>query len=86
MSESGLRGFDVLNYYGVVVAKGTPGAIVAKLNTTINKIAAMPDVVERFARDAVEARPGTPAQLGQFVAADYDAWRAMVRAQNLKIE
>ena len=86
MSESGLRGFDVLNYYGIVVAKGTPPPIVSKLNATLNRIAVMPEVLDRFARDAVQARPGTPAQLGQFIAADYESWRAMVKAQNLRIE
>ena len=86
MSESGLNGFDVLNYYGIVAPAGTPAAIVGKLNATLNRIVAMPDMVERFARDAVDATPGTPAQLAQFIASDYEAWRAMVKAQNLKIE
>jgi tripartite-type tricarboxylate transporter receptor subunit TctC len=86
MSESGLAGFDVLNYYGVVAPAGTPPQVVARLNATINHIAAMPDVVERFAQDAVEAKTGAPSDLAKFVAADYEAWRAMVKAQNLVIE
>ena len=49
-----------------------------RLNTAINRIIAMPDIVERFARDAVEATPGTPEQLAKFVAADYEAWRLLI--------
>jgi len=86
MSESGLNGFDVLNYYGIVAPAGTPLTVVIRLNATLNRIVAMPDMVERFARDAVDPTPGTPAQLAQFIANDYEAWRAMVKAQNLKIE
>ncbi len=86
MSESGLNGFDVLNYYGIVAPAGTPLTVVNRLNATLNRIVAMPDMVERFARDAVDPTPGTPAQLAQFIASDYEAWRAMVKAQNLKIE
>jgi tripartite-type tricarboxylate transporter receptor subunit TctC len=86
MGESGLRGFDVLNYYGIVGPAGLPPAVVARLNAAINRIVALPDVVERFARDAIDAAPGTPAQLAQFIAADYAAWLAMVKEQNLRIE
>ncbi len=86
MAESGLRGFDVLNYFGIVAPAGTPAAIIAKLNAELHRIVANADVVKRFASDALEAAAGTPAQLGQFIAADFESWRSMVKAQNLKIE
>jgi tripartite-type tricarboxylate transporter receptor subunit TctC len=86
MSESGLNGFDVLNYFAISAPAGTPPAIVNTLNAAINKIVTMPDVLARFKVDAVDAAPGTPAQLGQFIEADYRAWVNVVKTQNLKID
>ena len=86
MSESGLPGFDVMNFFALAAPKGTPAAVIDKLNTALNKVVLLPDVVSRFKTDAVEAKPGTPAQLGQFLEADYLAWRKVVKSQNLQIE
>ena len=86
MSESGLKGFDVLNYFAISAPAGTPPAVVNTLNAAINKIVAMPDVLARFKADAVDPAPGTPAQLGQFIEADYRAWVNVVKTQNLKID
>jgi tripartite-type tricarboxylate transporter receptor subunit TctC len=86
MAESGLRGFDVLNYFGIVAPAGTPQGVVARLNAELHRIVAQADVVKRFVGDALEAAVGTPAQLGQFIAADYEAWHAMVKTQNLQVQ
>ena len=86
MTEAGLPGIDVVNYFALMAPAGTPAAIVTALNTAINKVVALPDVVSRFKADAVDAAPGSPAQLGQFIEADYRAWRNVVKTQNLKID
>ena len=86
MTEAGLAGIDVVNYFALMAPAGTPAAIVTTLNEAINKVVTLPDVVARFKADAVEAAPGSPALLGHFVEADYRAWRNVVKTQNLKIE
>ena len=86
MPEAGLDGFDVLNYFALMAPAGTPPAIITRLNAAINQVLALPEVLARFKSDAVEASPGSPAQLGQFIEADYRAWRNVVKTQNLKIE
>lgn len=86
MSESGLKGFNVLNYFGLVAPRGTPAELVQQLNAAIAKAVALPEVKERFAKDAIEAAVGTPAQLGSFLERDYRDWKAVVAAQQLKIE
>lgn len=85
MTEAGYPGFDVVNYFGIMAPAGTPPAVVEKLNQAINKLVLLPEVVARFNTDAVEAAPGSPAALGQFIEADYRAWRNVVSTQNLKI-
>ncbi len=86
MSESGLQGFDVLNYFALSAPAGTPAPIVSALNVALNKVLQLPEVVARFKADAVEAAPGSPAQLGQFIEADYAAWRKVVQVQNVKMD
>ena len=86
MSEAGLAGFDVVNYFALAAPAGTPAAIVSRLNAAINKVVALPEVLARFKVDAVEAAPGSTEMLGQFIEADYRAWRHVVKTQNLKID
>ncbi len=86
MSEAGFKGFDVLNFFALAAPAGTPAAIIEKLNTALNKVVAMPEVLARFKSDAVDAMPGTPAAQAKFIDADYQAWRDVVRTQKLTIE
>jgi tripartite-type tricarboxylate transporter receptor subunit TctC len=86
MAEAGFAGFDVVNYFGIVAPAGTPPAIVDKLNQAIARMVTLPDVQARFRADAVEAVPGTPAALGQFIEADFRAWRDVVVSQKLRID
>jgi tripartite-type tricarboxylate transporter receptor subunit TctC len=86
MAESGLAGFDVLNYFGLMAPKATPAAVVHTLNTALAQVLALPDVKERFAKDALTAMPGTPDALMAFVEQDVNGWRKVVASQNLKLE
>ncbi len=86
MSEAGLSGIDVVNYFALAAPIGTPAAVIEKLNLALNKVVVLPEVTTRFRADAVEAAPGSPALLGHFIEADYRAWRNVVKTQNLKIE
>ena len=86
MTEAGLAGIDVVNYFALMAPAGTPVAIIQQLNAAINKVVAMPDVLARFKTEAVEPATGSPALLGNFIEADYRAWRNVVRSQNLKID
>ena len=86
MSEAGLSGIDVVNYFALAAPAGTPAAVIEKLNLALNRVVVQPEVTARFKADAVEAAPGSPALLGHFIEADYRAWRNVVKTQNLKIE
>ncbi len=86
MTEAGLAGIDVVNYFALMAPAGTPVAIIQQLNAAINKVVALPDVLARFKAEAVEPATGSPALLGNFIEADYRAWRNVVKSQNLKID
>lgn len=85
MAESGFTNFDVLNYFGLVAPRNTPAPVLDKLNATIAKAVALPEVRARFATDAIEPAAGTANQLAQFIAQDYRGWQRVVAQQNLKL-
>jgi len=86
MAEAGFADFNVLNYFGLVAPGGTPAAVIERLNAAVARAVALPDVRERFARDAIEPAVGTPADLARFIERDYRGWQRVVSAQNLRID
>ena len=73
VSESGLPGFEVVGYFGVLAPAATPREIVTRLNAEINKALARPDIKERFAAQALYP--------GNLTA---DEWSAYIKASNVK--
>lgn len=86
MAEAGYAGFDVLNYFALMAPSATPTALLDRLNAALTKVVALTDVRSRFAADAIEPAVGSPAQLAAFIYADYNSWRQVVAAKNLKID
>ena len=86
MTEAGMADFNVLNYFGLMAPKGTPPGVTQALNTALAQVLAMPDVKERFAKDALAPMPGSPEALMAFVEADAAGWRKVVASQRLKLE
>ena len=86
MAEAGFSDFNVLNYFGLVAPRGTPAAVLERLNAAVARAVALPDVRERFARDAIEPAAGPAAELARFIEQDYLGWQRVVAAQNLRID
>jgi tripartite-type tricarboxylate transporter receptor subunit TctC len=76
--ESGmLPGFDVTTWYGIFVPHGTPGAVIAKLNRTLNEIIAQEDVKARLTKAGVVVHGSTPEAFGQHMADELVRWNAV---------
>ena len=82
--ESGYKGFDGVQWYGIVGPAKLPPAIVKTLNEETNKALAAPEVRERFAGEALEVMPMTPEQFGQYIKDDIGRWTKL--AHDRKIE
>ena len=65
VAEAGLPGYDAELHYGLVVPAGTPSAIVAKLNATLNDALADATVRDRLAVDGEVTMPGSPKPMPQ---------------------
>jgi tripartite-type tricarboxylate transporter receptor subunit TctC len=86
VAESGLPGFEALQWFGVYVPAGTPREIVVRLNTEIGKILRMPDVRERFAGLGADVGGGSAEEFAAFQRAEVAKWTKIVKASGAKIE
>jgi len=74
-AESGvLPGYDVTTWYGVFAPRGTPPAVVAKLNKTLNEILADDVVRQRLATAGVLVQGSTPDAFGKLMADEFASW------------
>nr|WP_255592631.1 tripartite tricarboxylate transporter substrate binding protein [Bordetella sp. BOR01] len=80
MAESGFPDFDVSAWFGLVAPAGTPSDVIAKLNTAVNQVLAMPAVRERFDTMGAVAAPTTPGQFGDYIKSEVDMWGKVVKA------
>jgi len=86
VAESGLKGFEALQWYGLFAPKGTPADIAARLNAETLKIVRTPEIKERFAKLASEILPGSPEQFAAFQKAEIAKWAKVVKASGAHID
>lgn len=79
LAELGYKDVVVDAWYGVLAPKGTPDAVIAKLNDELNAVLAMPELKERLAGAGIEARGGTAAQLGAQMRDDHARYGRIVK-------
>jgi tripartite-type tricarboxylate transporter receptor subunit TctC len=84
--ENGLPGFEAGSWFGVFAPKGTPDAVIAQLNRTVNEIIAMPSIEKQMVGQGSDPVGGTPAEFGQFVQREYEKWKVVVRESGATAE
>lgn len=81
--ESGVPGFEVTQWSGVLGPARLPAAIVAKLNGEIGRVLARPDMRERLLASGADPGGGPPERLAALITADIARWSKVVRALKL---
>jgi tripartite-type tricarboxylate transporter receptor subunit TctC len=84
--ELGIKNFEVTNWYGVAAPAGTPLEIVNKLNTEINRILELKDVVARFDDLGTRRNPMSPEQFGAFQRAELAKYKEVVSKSGVRME
>ncbi len=79
MAESGVPGFDVAGWYGLMAPAATPRAIIEKLQQEITKILQLHEMKEKLVLDGSEPVGNTPAQFGAHMRAEVEKWRKLIR-------
>ncbi len=86
ISESGLPGYEVTQWYGMQAPAGTTKEVINKLNGEVRKILAMPDIVERLVLLGAEAAPSTPEVMTSYVKTEVEKWSKVVKASGAKVD
>ncbi len=86
IAESGLAGFDVQPWFGIVAPAGTPAPIVERLNKELAKVMQLPAVKTRLAGVGAEATVSSPQEFGSFIDSEITRWAAVVKASGAKAE
>jgi tripartite-type tricarboxylate transporter receptor subunit TctC len=84
--ESGVRGFDVAVWFGVVAPRRTPATVIETLNSEINRILKLPEVKELFRAQGVEPQGGSPAEFGGFIRGQIAKWAPVVKSSGARAE
>ena len=86
LDESGVKGYNVETWWGVVGPAGMPADVVRTLNKAINDAAASEELRKRFENEGADPFSGTPADLGNVLRDELEGWRKVVREGGLKID
>jgi len=85
-AEQGYTGMEAGLWYGLLAPRGTPQAVINRLNAAINEALRQPDVQQRFAASSIEIVGGTAKDFGAYVAAEIKRWGEVTRAANIRID
>lgn len=86
MAESGFKGFEVTNWYGVVAPAGTPPEIVNKLNVEINRILQLPAIAAKLNELGVRRNAMSAKQFGDFIRSENDKYRDMAKKISVRMD
>jgi tripartite-type tricarboxylate transporter receptor subunit TctC len=86
IAETGVKGYEVTNWYGVLAPAATPRPVLDRLNRGIVEAVRAPDLVERFLKDGVELIGSTPPEFQKHIQAEVRKWERVVTAAGIKFD
>ena len=84
--ESGLAGYEVNGWYGLLAPGKTPRAIVNRLNGELRQVLADPETQARITASGMDAAPGTAEEFAALIRSEIVKWAKVVRAAGIKPE
>jgi tripartite-type tricarboxylate transporter receptor subunit TctC len=84
VAESGLPGFEVSVWWGLVAPAATPASVVNRLNAELQKVLAEPELQERLGELGVVVKAGSSAQFADFIRSETGHWSRVIKAANIK--
>jgi tripartite-type tricarboxylate transporter receptor subunit TctC len=87
IAEQGMPGYDVVQWFGLLVPAATPSGIVTRLHAGIAKVLQEPESRRPFIEDGMEITPSpSPADFGALIRSDLDKWAKVVKKAGIKLE
>lgn len=86
IAESGVKGFEVTNWQGIVAPRKTPRSIIEKMNRDLLATLALPGMSEALAKQGLEPAGGTPAEFDKLIEAEIAKYTKVAKAANIVID
>ena len=86
VSESGVPGYEATIWLGLMAPKGTPKAVVDKLNEAVGKIANQADVKQAWAKQGATAMSMSPEAFDKYAKDDVDKWAKVIKSAGIKAD
>jgi tripartite-type tricarboxylate transporter receptor subunit TctC len=86
VAESGIPGFDVSPWYGILGPAGLPRPLVMKLNTAIATALEGPEMQQRFVAQGIDLQSSTPEQFAALIKSELVKWARVVKAAGAKVD
>ena len=84
--ELGYKGFDGVQWYGIVGPAKMPADVTRRLNAEINKAITSPALQQRLASEALTVMPMSPEQFGKFMQDEIAKYTALAKARNIRLD
>lgn len=79
IAEAGVPGYEATSWFGLLAPAKTPAPVIAKLNASILKALADPDVKKKLMEQGAEPHPEKPEQFAEFIASETAKWGQIVK-------
>jgi tripartite-type tricarboxylate transporter receptor subunit TctC len=86
VKESGIAGYDMRNWYGLLAPAGTPKPIIDKLHAAIVKVVNSPEIKEQFYTQGSEPTTNSPQEFSQFIRDETERMSKVVKKAGIKVE
>src|SRR5262249_43553510 len=86
IAAAGLPGYEVVSIDAIFAPRGTPAAIIARLNVEISRVLARQDIREKFFNAGVETVGSTPDELAARVKSDMSRLGKLIKDANIRAE
>jgi tripartite-type tricarboxylate transporter receptor subunit TctC len=86
LDELGYKGFDAMQWYGVVGPAGMPAPIVRQLNETLGTVLKAPDMRDKLSIEAIEPMPMSVEAFAKFMREDIARWTKLAKDRNIQLD
>ena len=86
MNEAGLPGYEATIWLGLMAPKGTPRAVVDRLNEAVSKIASQPEVKQFWLKQGAVPMVMSPEMFDKYARDDITKWAKVIKSANIKVD
>jgi tripartite-type tricarboxylate transporter receptor subunit TctC len=86
LTEAGVAGYEATIWLGIMAPRGTPQAVVDKLNETISKIVGAPEVKQTWSKQGAVPMVMSPANFTKYLNDDVSKWATVIKTANIKLD